>query len=105
VRTSKLPINMQFNSQSRRSFLKKTGLGLSGIVAASAFPAIVPASVFGKNAPSNRISIGQIGFGRIARSHDLPDILKNDIAHVMAVAEVDRKRKEMGKEWIEQQYA
>ncbi|ODS83512.1 MAG: oxidoreductase [Cytophagaceae bacterium SCN 52-12] len=90
---------------SRRSFLKKAGIGTTGILAASAFPAIVPASVFGKNAPSNRIHIGQIGFGRIARSHDLPEILKNDIAHVMAVADVDRKRAGLGKEWIEAQYA
>lgn len=96
---------MQSKSQSRRSFLKKTSMGLSGIIAASAFPAIVPASVLGKNAPSNRINIGQIGFGRIARSHDLPEILKNDIAHVMAVADVDRKRLQWGKEWIEAQYA
>ncbi len=90
---------------SRRSFLKKAGIGTTGILAASAFPAIVPASVFGKNAPSNRIHIGQIGFGRIARSHDLPEILKNDIAHVMAVADVDRRRAGMGKQWIEAQYA
>ncbi len=90
---------------SRRSFLKKAGAGTAGILAASAFPAIVPASVFGKNAPSNRIHIGQIGFGRIARSHDLPEILKNDVAHVMAVADVDRKRAAMGKQWIEAQYA
>lgn len=90
---------------SRRSFLKNAGIGTTGILAASAFPAIVPASVFGKNAPSNRIHIGQIGFGRIGRSHDLPEILKNDIAHVMAVADVDSKRAEMGKQWIEAQYA
>ncbi len=90
---------------SRRSFLKKAGIGTTGILAASAFPAIVPASVFGKNAPSNRIHIGQIGFGRIGRSHDLPEILKNDIAHVMAVADVDSKRAGMGKQWIEAQYA
>ncbi len=90
---------------SRRSFLKKAGTGTAGILAASAFPAIVPASVFGKNAPSNRIQIGQIGFGRIARSHDLPEILKNDIAHVMAVADVDSRRTAIGKEWIEAQYA
>lgn len=95
---------MEKKQQSRRSFLKHAGLGATGVVVASAFPTIVPASVFGKNAPSNRINIGQIGFGRIARSHDLPDILRNDIAHVMAVADVDTKRAAMGKEWLEQQY-
>jgi hypothetical protein len=50
----------------RRSFLKKAASGTAGIIAASMFPTIVPASVFGKNAPSNKINIGQIGFGRIA---------------------------------------
>ena len=46
------------------------------------FPTIVPASVFGKNAPSNKINIGQIGFGRIGSSHDLPETLKNEVAPV-----------------------
>lgn len=96
---------MQSKAQSRRSFLKKTGTGIGGIIAASMFPAVVPSTVLGRTAPSNRINIGQIGFGRIARSHDLPEILKNEIAHVMAVADVDRKRLQWGKEWIEQQYA
>ncbi len=74
-------------------------------MAASAFPTIVPASVFGKNAPSNRINVGQIGFGRIARSHDLPEILKHDYVHVVAVADVDRDGAAAGKEWLEQQQA
>jgi myo-inositol 2-dehydrogenase / D-chiro-inositol 1-dehydrogenase len=41
----------------RRDFLSKTALPI-------AIPTIVPASVFGKNAPSNRISVGMIGTGR-----------------------------------------
>jgi myo-inositol 2-dehydrogenase / D-chiro-inositol 1-dehydrogenase len=41
----------------RRDFLSKTALSI-------AIPTIVPASVFGKNAPSNRISMGMIGTGR-----------------------------------------
>ncbi len=96
---------MEYQKHNRRSFIKSLSTGTAGIIAASAFPAIVPASVFGKNAPSNRINIGQIGFGRIGRSHDLPEILKNEAAHVMAVADVDKKRLQMGKEWIEKQYA
>jgi hypothetical protein len=36
--------------------------------AALAAPTIVPASVFGQNAPSNRINIGAIGVGRISAS-------------------------------------
>ena len=55
---------------SRRSFLKIA----AAASAVAGFPAIVPASVFGQMAPSNRINIGAIGVGRISRVHDLPSI-------------------------------
>lgn len=90
------------NGMSRRNYLKTT---LAGSIGLMTFPTIVPASVLGKNAPSNRIQIGQIGFGRIARSHDLPDTMRFDQAHVMAVCDVDSRRKEDGKKWIENRYA
>jgi predicted dehydrogenase len=86
----------------RREYLKTT---LSGSLGMMVLPHIVPASVFGKNAPSNQIQIGQIGFGRIASTHDLPDTLRFDSARVMAVCDVDSKRKENGKQWIEKWYA
>ena len=57
----------------RRSFLK----GSIAAAAAAGFPTIVPASVFGENAPSKRINVGAIGVGRISRGHDLPGILGN----------------------------
>ena len=93
------------NNQNRRSFLKKAATGTAGIIAASMFPTIVPASVFGKNAPSNKINIGQIGFGRIGSSHDLPEVIKNEAAHVIAVADLDKNRLAQGKAWIEKKYA
>ena len=43
---------------------------------AAGFPAIVPSSVFGATAPSNRINIGAIGVGRISRGHDMPGVLQ-----------------------------
>jgi predicted dehydrogenase len=86
----------------RRDFLKKGSVMVAG---AFSVPHIVPASVFGKSAPSNKIQIGQIGFGRIARSHDLPETMKNDIARVVAVSDADSKRAALGKTWIEQWYA
>ena len=95
---------MKDTSQNRRSFLKTTATGTAGIIAASMFPTIVPASVFGKNAPSNKIHIGQIGFGRIGSTHDLPETMKNEVAHVMAVADLDKNRLAMGKKWIEKKY-
>ncbi|MBD2753006.1 Gfo/Idh/MocA family protein [Spirosoma validum] len=88
----------------RRSFLKQAAAGSATALATIAFPTIVPASVFGKNAPSNRIHIGQIGFGRIAMTHDLPEIVKHGFAQVVAVADLDAKRLAQGKTWIEKQY-
>ncbi|MBB4080679.1 putative dehydrogenase [Lewinella aquimaris] len=85
----------------RRSAIKKSLLATAATVA---FPTIVPASVLGKNAPSNKLHIAQIGFGRIARGHDLPETMKNDMARVVAVCDVDSKRKELGKAYIEQYY-
>ena len=97
--------NNEENNQDRRSFLKKAATGTAGIIAASMFPTIVPASVFGKYAPSNKINIGQIGIGRIATTHDLPEVMKNEVAHVMAVADLDKNRLAQGKKWIEKKYA
>ena len=93
------------NTQSRRNFLKTTVKATAGTVALANFPTIVPASVFGKNAPSNKINIGQIGIGRIARTHDLQETFKYDVARIMAVADVDRTRLESGKKLIEGWYA
>lgn len=90
----------------RRNFMKSTTKGaIAASVAITGFPSIVPASVLGKDAPSNKINVGQIGFGRIARSHDLPGTMRNDIARVIAVSDVDSKRLQQGKEWIEKYYA
>ena len=86
----------------RRPFLKKT----AGALAAGAVfaPTIVPSTVFGKNAPSEKINIGQIGCGRIARGHDLPATMRNDVARVTAVADVDMNRAGLGKEFVEKFY-
>ena len=85
----------------RRIFLKNATAATAGAII---LPTIVPSSVFGKNAPNNKIQIGQIGCGRIARGHDLPDTLKYDIARVIAVSDVDSKRMEDGKKLIEDYY-
>jgi len=82
----------------RRTFLKSSA-------ALAAFPAIVPSSVFGQNAPSNRINVGAIGVGRISRAHDLPGIWQHDIARIMAVCDLDSKRVELGKQFINSHYA
>lgn len=85
----------------RGTFLKNT-LALSA--GALAFPSIVPSSVIGKNVPNNKIQIGQIGCGRIARGHDMPETLNHDVARIVAVCDLDRKRREDGKKIVEDFY-
>ena len=86
---------------SRRSFLKTA----SGAAAAIGFPTIVPRSVFGQMAPSNRINVGAIGVGRISRVHDLPGIWQYDDVRIMAVCDLDANRVEAGKTLINGVYA
>lgn len=85
----------------RRKFIGKTAMGTAAMVG---FPTIVPANVLGKNAPSNKINIGQIGCGRIARSHDLVDTMAYDVAKVMAVCDLDSKRMKDGKVLVDKFY-
>jgi predicted dehydrogenase len=85
----------------RRKFIGQT---LTGVAATIGLPTIVPASVFGKNAPSNKINIGQIGCGRIAREHDLAETLKHNSARIIAACDVDRNRLEDAKRLIDGYY-
>lgn len=85
----------------RRNFIKNTALASAAI----GFPTIVPSSVFGKNAPSNKINIGQIGCGRIARDHDMPGVWQHDVARIVAVSDVDSKRMADGKSYVESYYS
>lgn len=76
-----------------------------GAMVAMGFPAIVPASVFGQSAPSNRINVGAIGVGRISRGHDLPGIWQFDQARIMAVCDLDAKRVDQAKTLINGVYS
>ena len=86
---------------SRRTFLKMS----MGAAAAVGFPTIVPSSVFGQTAPSNRINVGAIGVGRISRGHDLPGIWQFDHARIMAVCDLDAKRVQEAKTLLNGYYA
>ena len=58
-------------------------------------PSIVPSSVFGKNAPNSRITVGVIGVGRQAVSANLKNgFLKLDNCQVIAINDVDSWRLE-----------
>ena len=84
----------------RRSFIKKT----STTALLATLPTIVPSSVFGKNAPSNRIQVGQIGCGRIARGHDMPGTMQFETAQMIAVCDVDQNRLKDGKKLVDRYY-
>lgn len=90
---------------SRRSFLKTSGAAAGAL----GFPAIVPSSVFGATAPSNRISIGAIGVGRISRGHDMPGVLQyTGVAgrdnRIVAVCDLSVERLDSGKKFVDDQY-
>jgi myo-inositol 2-dehydrogenase / D-chiro-inositol 1-dehydrogenase len=84
----------------RRAFVR----GAAGTVAAVAAPMIVPSRVLGADAPSNRIHVGHIGCGRIARSHDMTGVANSGLADVVAVCDVDKKRVAEGRTLVEKLY-
>jgi predicted dehydrogenase len=77
------------NKLSRRDFLKK------GIAAGAVFtmPFVVPGSVFGQAAPSNRIAVGIIGTGSQG-IHNLKAFMSERGAQVIAVCDADLSHRE-----------
>lgn len=85
----------------RRDFLKRTAL--SGIALAG-LPTLVPATVLGQNAPNNRIGMGLIGLGLIMGGHRNHFCGRPD-TQVLAVCDVDQRKREAAKEAVERAYA
>ena len=86
---------------SRRDFLSR---GAAVLGAAAVFPTIVPSTVFGAAAPSNRITMGMVGMGLMMRGH-FRTMLGRDDVQVLAVCDVDRTKRESHKSQVEQSYA
>jgi myo-inositol 2-dehydrogenase / D-chiro-inositol 1-dehydrogenase len=87
---------------SRRQFLTRAGLVAAGVATGSW---ILPRSVFGANAPSNRITMGFIGCGRQAVAANIPGFLKVPGVQVVAVCDVDRWRLAAARKQVEGHYA
>lgn len=85
----------------RRDFLKRTAL--SGITLAG-LPACVPSTVLGQNAPSGRIGVGLIGMGLMMGGHRNHFCGRPD-TQVLAVCDVDQRKREANKEAVENAYA
>ncbi len=67
----------------RRGFLRRGASALAALYA----PVVVPSSVFGSNAPSNRIAIGCVGLGGMGMGN-LRGFLNKDGAQIVAVCDV-----------------
>ncbi|MCA9731857.1 MAG: Gfo/Idh/MocA family oxidoreductase [Deferribacteres bacterium] len=93
---------MKHQPINRRKFIKRA---LSSTTVAFAAPTIVSSYVFGKNKPGDTITIAQIGCGRIARGHDMPETLNYAEARIVACCDPDSKRAGEGKQFVENWYA
>ncbi|MEJ2701707.1 MAG: Gfo/Idh/MocA family oxidoreductase [Sedimentisphaerales bacterium] len=84
----------------RRDFLRATAaVGGSTLV----LPALVPASVFGARAPSNRIVMGAIGVGSQGTG-DLRGFLSKQEVQTIAVCDVDKGHRDRAKQIVDQRY-
>ncbi len=88
------------NRMNRREMLKKTAV-------AAAMPTIVPATVFGRTAPSESLAIGCIGTGRMGHG-DMKECLTQGLsanARIVAVCDLDSNRVKHAKKDAEKRYA
>jgi predicted dehydrogenase len=83
---------------SRRSFLHGASATVAGIAGA---PYILPASVFGANAPSKCVTMGFIGCGRQTYGANIPGFLKVAGVQAVAVCDVDSWRMEQAVSLVE----
>lgn len=84
----------------RRTFIQAS--------AALAVPTIIGSTALGRQgrvAPSDRISIGVIGTGKMCHGYHLNSLLGYDDVQIAAICEVDKNRCESAKRKIEEKYA
>ena len=93
-------LNMKNHSlTTRRQFLR--GAVLAG--AALGFPTLLPSTVFGQNAPSQRINMALIGMGLMMGGHQGHFCGREDV-QVLAVCDVQAQRRESAKQAVERAY-
>jgi predicted dehydrogenase len=84
----------------RRAALKK---GLAGILACGVVPNFFPARLFGKNAPSNQLTVGLVGNGLICSSH-VGTLTGREDCRVLATCDVARGKGERMRERLDKAY-
>ncbi len=87
---------MAFRSIDRRGFLKAAAGTVAAVVG---LPSIVPSSVFGAAAPSERITLGFIGCGKQSQ-HLMRSLLGASGTHVVAACDVDQLKLERSSKGI-----
>ena len=88
-------------NMNRRDFLRAA----AGTAAVAAFPAVVPSSVLGAEAPSKRITLGFIGCGKQSQ-HLMRSFLGSPGTQVVAACDVDKlKLERSSKQIVEKHYA
>ncbi len=85
---------------SRRSFLQH---GVTGILAAGLAPNFFPARLFGKNAPSNQLTIGLVGNGLICNAH-VGTLTGRDDCRILATCDVMRSKVEKMRDRLDKAY-
>jgi hypothetical protein len=85
----------------RRVAIKR---GLAGILAYGVAPNFFPSSLFGKSAPSNRLTIGLVGNGLIASHHVGILTGRQDEARIIATCDVNRTKAEKMRDRLEKAY-
>lgn len=93
----------QTRTISRRHFVKAVGAGVAG-------PMIVQRAVLGqaaatRPAPSERITVGFIGTGKMANDYHLAELLKFPDVQALAVCDVDTSRRQHARKLVEDAYA
>ena len=86
---------------SRREFLKI----VAGSAATVALPQIVTSRVLAALAADGIVRIGHIGCGRISNEADMPGILRQASARIVAVCDLDALRLAHAKKVVEEHYA
>lgn len=93
---------IQTASLSRRDFLKgSVALSTSIILGV---PYVVTSSILAANVPSNKITIGCIGVGRMGLI-DMQEMMRFDEVRVVAVCDVDAKRVNYAQQLVEKHYS
>ncbi len=88
------------DSVTRRGLLKRAGLSAATISA----PMVLPSGLFGKAAPSNRITLGFIGMGGQGTGRNLGTFLNQPDIAVLAVCDVRREAAENAKKKVDKNH-